>query len=117
MTNLPQLGLVRFRMVQTVMDAVDMPARCLDFREHHTFECFQEFRLKVALGDPGLIGNNGHSQPEIVQNPDGHRDAREKLELRAREGRIDHARVFVVDQRVDYAIAIEQDGFHREKRE
>ena len=107
MTALPEPGVIRFGMVQAIINSMDAPTRCANSGKHHTIEGLQHFRFQVSFGDSRLIGDDGHAQAEIVQQADGFRDAGKQLELRLSEGRINHASLFIVDKLVDYTIAIE----------
>ena len=61
----------------------------------------------MSFGDARLIGDDRDAETEIVEEANRFGDAREKLELGARERSVDDASVVVIDEGVYYTIAIE----------
>lgn len=66
----------------------------------------------MPFGNSGLIRDYRNTQTQVVEQPNCFRDSRQEFELGSFEWRIDHTRILVIDQGIDNAIAIEEDGFH-----
>lgn len=112
---LAELADLCFGMMQAIVDVIDAAACFSDGGENGAFEGFQRFTFEMALGDAGLIGNDGDVKTEIVEEANRLWNAGQQLELRTSERRIDYACVLVIDQGVDYTVAIKEDCFHRKK--
>ena len=110
--SFPELVYLRLRVMQTVVDSVDAPASAADLGKHKAFKCLQRLSLEMPLGNSRLIGDHRDTQTQIIQQPDCFRDPRQEFELGSLEWRIDHTCVLMMDQGVDNAIAIEENGFH-----
>lgn len=109
---LPELDYLRFWVMKTVINSVDAPASAADLGKHQAFKCLQRRPLQVPFGNSRLIGDHRNSQTQIIQQSDCFRDPRQEFELGSLEWRIDHTRLLVMDQSIDDAIAIEENGFH-----
>ena len=101
---------LRLRMMQAVEYAVNMRSHRMNSREHSSVKPLQHFGLQVPFGNPRLVGDDDNGQAEVIQQADCFRDTREKTKLRAGERRVNHPCILMVDQSVDYAIAIKKYG-------
>ena len=101
----------RLRVMQAVEDPVNMRSRRMNLRKHGSVEPLQHFKLQVSFGNSRLVGNDGNGQTQAIQQADRFRDTRQKAKLRSGEGRVNHPGVLMVDQSVNYAIAIEKYGW------
>jgi hypothetical protein len=104
---LTEFGDFCFGMMQAIVNVIDVAAGFADGGQNRALEDFERFALEVSLGDAGLIGNDRDEEAEIVEEANGFGDAREELELGARERGVDDAGVVMIDEGVYHAIAIE----------
>jgi hypothetical protein len=66
--------------------------------------------IEMAFGQAGLVGNKDDEKAELVELVEGGGDAGEESELRHGEGRVDDTGLGVVDELVDDAVTIKEDG-------
>ena len=71
-------------------------------------ESLQRSGTEMLLGDPWLIRDDNHGESHTVQPPYSLWDARQNAKLLNSERRVDDAGIFVVYQRVNYAITIQE---------
>ena len=53
--GLAEIRSLRFRMMQTIKDVVNVPAFRANSREHFALKCLEHFRPQLPLGDAGLV--------------------------------------------------------------
>src|ERR1039457_3461500 len=85
-------------MMQTVKDAIDMPACTLHLSQQSAVKPLQSIEFEVSFGDARLVGNDGNAKAQAVQ----------KAELCSCKWRVDYSGVLVIDQAVDHAIPVEE---------
>ncbi len=101
-----------FRMMEAVIDLIDSATRIAYSAQHRAFKKLEGLLTEVPFGDTWLIRNDRGFKTHVVQQANGLRNAGKQLELRSGEWSINHARILVINERVDYTIAIEENGFH-----
>ena len=109
-TRLAPFGKFRLRVVEAIVDSVEVPASSADASQHGMVKLPQRFRREVALSDARLVRDHSHGQTEIVQRANGLGNARQQLELGKGERPINYPRVLMIDQRVDDAVAVQQNS-------
>ena len=102
-------------VVETIVDVVDSTACFADGRNNRTLKRLQRFTLEVPFSDTGLIGNDGDTQAEVIEQANRLWNVGQHLELRTSKRRIHYPRILVVNQSVDYTIAVEENCFHRKR--
>src|SRR6266404_1643302 len=99
-------------MMEAVIDLIDSSTRIAYSAQHCTFKKLEGLVPEVPFCDTWLIGNDSGSKAHVVQQANGLRNAGKQPELRRSEWSINHARILVINECVDYTIAIEENGFH-----
>jgi hypothetical protein len=112
MAALPKIAQLCLGVMQTIVDTIDSGTACMNLRKHGPLKCLQGGSFQVPLGDSGLVGNYRNAQAEVIEKADRLGNSRQKFELRTGEWRINHPSFLVMNQGVDYAIAIEENSSH-----
>src|SRR5260370_24172310 len=106
-TALSELAHFRFRVVQAIEDAVNVPAFGQNFREHFALKCLENRGLQAPLGDTRLVRHDGGLQAHVVQQSDRFWDTWKQFELGTLERRVNDASVLVIYEGVDHTVAVQ----------
>src|SRR5579863_484961 len=104
-----------FGMMQAVIHRVEVPSRLAYEPIHFFVHRLQEFRRELPLGNSGLVGNNEHEQPCLIQFCDCFAGARRESELIRVSGGIDRSEFRVIRVGIDHAIPVKEYGFARHR--
>jgi hypothetical protein len=95
-------------MVKAVVGRIHVGPAGYERSVQSLFKFSQHFDLEMLLGDSGLIGNDHHRQPQLVEQTNSFGHAGKYLKLGGSERRVHDARFPVVDETVDYAVTIKK---------
>src|SRR5712692_3759732 len=63
---LPEFEHFCFRMMEAVVDSIDVPTGHVNSRKHSALKCFHRLPLQVSFSDSGLIRHDGDFQVHVV---------------------------------------------------